>query len=278
MDIICRDVQLTPRSHHSQTSDLFPDNNDEDNTRPQDNDEDNTRPPDNEPFNNNNIPNDDNDDYNNVDEDEHINPSNDGLSLPNDHNSVKCMYYHKVYSIPTGNVKNLDYLHSLGVSDSYKDCAELCCRHGPRCQIGWLFSGKCYAVGCNSDHKKMCKPKTVDLDSILVIMKNDPSNYIYPSSSLVMSMLSSSSAIDSSHASNSASMTSSPSSSPFVAVPTFNPIISTEPPTSPSSSKLTPPTKSSNKHHKLLHNCEMLGWMDGWMDNYIIAYITQFHT
>ena len=256
---MCRDVELTPRSHSSQTSDLFQNYNDEDNTRPQDN----------EPLDNDGIPNDDSNHYNNVDEDEHIKPSNDDHPLSNNPNSEKCMYYHKAYSIPTGQVKYLDYLHLLGDSDSYEDCAELCCKHGPRCQLGWFFRGKCYAVGCNSNHKNNCKPKTVDLESVLVIMKEDPSNYIYPSSSLVMSLLSSSSATDSSHASSSASMTSSPSLSPSVAMPTSNPIISTESPTSPPSSKLTPPTKSSNKHHKLLHHCEMVEWIDGWMDKWM---------
>lgn len=123
----------------------------------------------------------------------------------------KC--YYKKYSgyVPKGKTK-VDHLKFLGKAHSYKSCADMCCRHGNRCQLGWLFNKKCFAVSCEEGNEEMCQPllapslahrnfKTVLLKMKLVVgsasnSSSSSSDQILPtSSSIFVAMRTSSSFI-----------------------------------------------------------------------------------
>ena len=97
------------------------------------------------------------DKYHNQDPDDPAPPS---PTFPMAPSSFSCRFHYYSNSIPKGKTK-VPYLHFIGIAHSYKECADLCCQHGRKCQLGWLFKKKCFAVGCNSANKDFCIPKAV---------------------------------------------------------------------------------------------------------------------
>lgn len=69
-------------------------------------------------------------------------------------------------SIPKGET-NVDHLNGFLV-DSYDDadirdkCVQECCKLGPEtCQFAWIFTGKCFAVGCTKENVDKCVPSSI---------------------------------------------------------------------------------------------------------------------
>lgn len=87
--------------------------------------------------------------------------------------SLSCRFHYRHNTLPRGKT-NVDYLHFLGKVDTYQDCADLCCQHGPKCQMGWLFKTKCFAVNCDKWSRENCIPMEVPLgakySSSLIVM------------------------------------------------------------------------------------------------------------
>ena len=173
--------------------------------------------------------------------------------------------------MPKGKTK-VSYLHFIGAASSYEECADLCCQHGRKCQLGWLFKKKCFAVGCSSAEKDMCIPKSVPYDakytSSVVVMSfvkktnhdshnKDESSFSstvvpQPSSSVVPQPSSSSS-------SSSSDYYSSKLYSHSVAVTrssSLSSAISTTPSSSSSVIKSTPHPKPPHGNHRLINNGE----------------------
>jgi hypothetical protein len=66
-------------------------------------------------------------------------------------------------AIPSGEAY-VDYLDSFVVLGSYEDavqeCVVHCCTLGrEHCQYAWLFSGKCFTIGCTKKNAEKCQPK-----------------------------------------------------------------------------------------------------------------------
>lgn len=67
-------------------------------------------------------------------------------------------------SIPTGETK-VDYFHGYmdgEYSGSIEECAEQCCKLGPDiCQYAWIFTEKCFIIGCSPLNAWKCAPEAV---------------------------------------------------------------------------------------------------------------------
>ena len=187
------------------------------------------------------------------------------------HSSLSCRFHYRSNALPKGRTK-VSHLEFIGTTHSYKECADLCCQHGPKCQIGWLVNKKCYAVGCHSYDKDKChivpSPYDARYTSSVVVMSfnrkpshsgfNNDESSSSSSSSILMPRPSSSSSLSFSSSLSSsspklrslsvtASVNTRRSSSSLVAMVT----------TSSSSAivvKATPNPKPSNGKHKLINN------------------------
>ncbi|XP_019861263.1 PREDICTED: uncharacterized protein LOC109589649 [Amphimedon queenslandica] len=183
-------------------------------------------------------------------------------SYPTAPPSYSCRFHYHSNSLPKGKTK-VSYLHFIGAARSYKECADLCCQHGRKCQLGWLFKKKCFAVGCNSAEKDRCTPKAVPYDakysSSVVVMSfvkktnHDSHNKDESSfSSTVVPQPSSSSLSSSSsdyYSSNfySHSVATTRSSS-------LSSVVTTTPSSSSSIIKATPHPKPPHGNHRLINN------------------------
>lgn len=65
-------------------------------------------------------------------------------------------------SLPTGQT-SVDYIKPFLVDTSteegIKECVTQCCQLGSsRCQYVWLFTSKCFAIGCTAENADKCRP------------------------------------------------------------------------------------------------------------------------
>lgn len=69
-------------------------------------------------------------------------------------------------SIPTGQTK-VDFISAFIISglsgkQAIARCISQCCKLGPdKCQYAWLFTGKCFTVGCTEEGADKCVPLSV---------------------------------------------------------------------------------------------------------------------
>lgn len=83
-------------------------------------------------------------------------------------------------SIPAGRTE-VDYIKSYHVDTSseegIKECISWCCQlGGNHCQYAWLFTGKCFAIGCTEENAGQCRPVHVLSlsSSIYVALRHRP--------------------------------------------------------------------------------------------------------
>lgn len=86
-------------------------------------------------------------------------------------------------SIPTGQTK-VDFISAFVVSSysgkqAIAQCISQCCKLGPeKCQYAWLFTGKCFTVGCTQEGADKCLPLSVPniKTSVYVQIQHSPSS------------------------------------------------------------------------------------------------------
>lgn len=84
-------------------------------------------------------------------------------------------------AIPAGETK-VDHFNGFQgeqYGGSLKECAKQCCKLGPEiCQYAWVFTGKCFAVGCTEENSRKCVPKTLStLTTSIYVALHYPANY-----------------------------------------------------------------------------------------------------
>lgn len=67
-------------------------------------------------------------------------------------------------SIPAGKTE-VDYFNGYmdgEYSSSIEECAQQCCKLGQKiCQYAWIFTEKCFVIGCTRENARKCVPDSV---------------------------------------------------------------------------------------------------------------------